>query len=95
MGRSKATRCDAVNEVVIFTTRWCPFCIRAKALLDRKAVVYQEVAVDGDAAMRQEMAEAAGATSVPQIWIGGQYIGGCDQLYGLERSGGLDTLLAC
>lgn len=84
-----------MNDTVIYTTRWCPFCIRAKALLDRKGVVYQEIAVDGDAASRQEMTEAAGGqTSVPQIWIGGQHIGGCDELYGLERSGGLDPMLA-
>jgi glutaredoxin 3 len=50
--------------------------------------------VDGDPSTRQQMAERAGQTSVPQIWIGEQHIGGCDQLYGLERSGGLDPLLA-
>jgi glutaredoxin 3 len=94
VGRAKASSCHAVNDIVIYTTRWCPFCIRAKALLDRKGVVYQEIAVDGDSAARQEMTEAAGQTSVPQIWIGGQHIGGCDELYGLERSGGLDPMLA-
>lgn len=94
MGSAKAPRGKTVNEVVIFTTRWCPFCIRAKALFEQKGIVYQEIAVDGDAAARQEMAEAAGQTSVPQIWIGGQHIGGCNELYGLERSGALDPLLA-
>lgn len=84
-----------MNEVVIFTTRWCPYCVRAKALLDRKGVAYQEIAVDGDAEARQKMVETAGQTSVPQIWISGQHIGGCDELYGLERSGELDSLLAC
>ena len=93
MGRTKASRGHAVSEVVIYTTRWCPFCIRAKALLDQKGVSYQEVPVDGDPATRQQMAERAGQTSVPQIWIDGQHIGGCDQLYGLERSSGLDPLL--
>ena len=83
-----------MNDVVIYTTRWRPFCIRAKALLDRKGVVYQEIAVDGDAAARQQMTAAAGQTSVPQIWIGGQHIGGCDELYDLDHSGGLDPLLA-
>ncbi len=81
-------------DVVIFTTRWCPFCIRAKSLLDQKGISYQEIAVDGDAPARQEMAEAAGSASVPQIWIGGQHIGGCDELYGLERSGALEPMLA-
>ena len=94
MGRPKAPRNHAVIDVVIFTTRWCPFCIRAKSLLDQKGISYQEIAVDGDAAARHEMAEAAGSTSVPQIWIGGQHIGGCDELYGLERSGALDPMLA-
>jgi glutaredoxin 3 len=83
-----------VSEVMIYTTRWCPFCIRAKALLDQKGVEYQEIPVDGDPSTRQQMAERAGQTSVPQIWIGEQHIGGCDQLYGLERSGSLDPLLA-
>ena len=94
MGRAETPRGHAVSEVLIYTTRWCPFCIRAKALLDQKGVSYQEIPVDGDPATRQQMAERAGQTSVPQIWIGGQHIGGCDQLYGLVRSGGLDPLLA-
>ena len=82
-----------MSNVSIYTTRWCPFCIRAKALLDRKGVQYDEIPVDGDPVARQQMAERAGATSVPQIWIEEQHIGGCDQLIGLERSGGLDSLL--
>ena len=95
MGRAKAPGGNAVNDVVICTTRWCPFCIRAKSLLEQKRISYQEIAVDLDATARQEMAEAAGRTSVPQIWIGGQHIGGCDELHDLERSGALDPMLAC
>lgn len=83
-----------MSNVVIYTTRWCPFCVRAKALLDKKGVQYEEVPVDGDPVARQQMTDRARATSVPQIWINGQHIGGCDQLVGLERSGGLDPLLA-
>ena len=83
-----------MSNVVIYTTRWCPFCIRAKALLDRLGVQSDEISVDGDPVARQQMAARAGATSVPQIWINEQHIGGCDQLIGLERSGGLDPLLA-
>lgn len=83
-----------MSHVVIYTTRWCPFCSRAKALLEQKGVQYEEIAVDGDPVTRQHMAERAGATSVPQIWIGEQHIGGCDQLYGLERAGGLNPLLS-
>jgi len=93
MGCAKAPGRYPVSEVVIYTTRWCPFCIQAKALLDQKGVSYKEIPVDGDPAKRQQMVERAGQTSVPQIWIGEQHIGGCDQLYGLERSGGLDLLL--
>ena len=59
-----------MNAVVIYTTRWCPFCVRAKALLDQKGVSYQEIPVDGEPVARQQMAERAGQTSVPQIWIG-------------------------
>ncbi len=83
-----------MSGVVIYTTRWCPFCTQAKALLDRKGVSYQEIPVDGDPAARQQMALKAGKTSVPQVWIGEQHVGGCDELYELEHSGTLDPLLA-
>ena len=80
--------------VEIYTWRACPFCIRAKALLDRKGVTYTEYAIDGDQAARQAMSERAGGrTSVPQTFIDGQHVGGCDDLYALERSGRLDALL--
>ncbi|MCY1410691.1 Glutaredoxin-3 [compost metagenome] len=80
--------------VLIYTTQWCPFCIRAKSLLEQKGVAYEEVPVDGNPALRAEMASKAGRTSVPQIWIGGTHVGGCDDLYALERAGKLDTLLS-
>ena len=83
-----------VTQVTIYTTRWCPFCVRAKALLAHKGVAFEEVPVDGDRALRAEMAARAGKTSVPQIWIGEQHIGGCDELFSLERRGGLDALLS-
>ena len=80
--------------VEIYTWRACPFCIRAKALLDRKGVAYTEYAIDGDQAARQAMSEKAGGrTSVPQTFIDGQHVGGCDDLYAGERSGQLDALL--
>ncbi|MDY0007127.1 MAG: glutaredoxin 3 [Spongiibacteraceae bacterium] len=81
-------------EVVIYTTRFCPYCVRAKMLLDSKGVAYREIAVDGDAERRQEMRRLAGRNTVPQIWIGEQHVGGCDELWALERAGKLDTLLA-
>ena len=80
-------------NVVIYTSSWCPFCIRAKSLLDRKGVAYEEISVDGKPALRSEMASKAGRTSVPQIWIGEAHVGGCDELHALERAGRLDSML--
>jgi glutaredoxin 3 len=81
--------------VEIYTWRFCPFCIRAKGLLDRKGVAYTEYAIDGDEAARAVMARRAeGRRSLPQIFINDQGIGGCDELHALERAGRLDSLLA-
>ena len=80
-------------NVVIYTTARCPYCLRAKALLDSKNVAYEEIPVDGNPTLRAEMASKAGRTSVPQIWIGERHIGGCDDLVALERAGRLDPLL--
>jgi len=82
------------QSVVIYSSDWCPFCIRAKSLLNQKGVDFEEIKVDGKRALREEMARKAGRTSVPQIWIGERHIGGCDDLFALERRGELDTLLA-
>jgi len=83
-----------MQAVLIYTTAWCPYCIRAKALLDRKGVPYEEIGVDGKPDLRAEMSRKAGRTSVPQIWIGSTHVGGCDDLYALERAGKLDALLS-
>lgn len=83
-----------MQAVLIYTTAWCPYCIRAKALLDSKGVAYEEVGVDGKPDLRAEMSRKAGRTSVPQIWIGSTHVGGCDDLYALERAGKLDALLS-
>jgi len=80
--------------VVIYTTVSCPYCVQAKRLLDHKGVPYSEIDVTGNAELRQEMIQASGRRTVPQIFIGGQSIGGFDELYALELSGELDTLLA-
>ncbi|GGJ83516.1 glutaredoxin 3 [Pseudomonas matsuisoli] len=82
-----------MSSIVIYTTAWCPYCIRAKRLLDSKSVPYEEIAVDSRPDLRAEMAQKAGRTSVPQIWIGDRHVGGCDDLFALERAGKLDTLL--
>jgi glutaredoxin 3 len=85
---------SASPSVEIYTWRFCPFCIRAKALLERKGVAYTEYAIDGDDAARAAMADRAdGRTSLPQIFIADQGIGGCDELHALERTGRLDPLL--
>jgi glutaredoxin 3 len=81
-------------NVIIYTTRYCPYCVQAKALLDSKGVPYQEIPVDGDPGLRLEMGRKAGRNTVPQIWIGDDHIGGCDELYALERNKRLDSLLA-
>ncbi|QNI95707.1 glutaredoxin 3 [Synechococcus sp. A15-127] len=82
-------------KVEIYTWRTCPFCIRAKHLLDSKQVSYTEYAIDGDNAARDAMAERSGGhRSVPEIFIDDRHIGGCDELHALERAGELDPLLA-
>lgn len=81
-------------DVEIYTTQYCPYCVRARQLLDSKGVVYNEIHVDGRGDLRQQMMERSGCHTVPQIWIGKQHIGGCDELMALERQGLLDQLLA-
>lgn len=81
-------------KVVLYTTRFCPFCVRAKSLLDHKQVSFEEIAVDNNPDKRREMMEKAGRHTVPQIWIGETHVGGCDELFMLERAGKLDSLLA-
>lgn len=81
-------------HVVIYTTSTCPYCIAAKRLLTKKSAVFEEIKVDGDPAGRARMSKLAGGrTSVPQIFIGARHIGGCDDLYDLEREGRLAPLL--
>jgi glutaredoxin 3 len=82
-------------SVTIYTTRYCPYCHAAKALLDRKGVAFTEIDVSGDWEGRQQMTQRAnGRTTVPQIFIGAVHVGGCDDLYELEQGGKLDPLLA-
>jgi glutaredoxin 3 len=86
---------EQVNATVeIYTWQTCPFCIRAKLLLWWKGVNYTEYKIDGDETARTRMAERAnGGRTVPQIFINNQPIGGCDNLYALDRQGQLDLLL--
>jgi glutaredoxin 3 len=85
---------NQTSKVVLYTTRFCPFCVRAKSLLDHKQVDFDEIAVDNDPDQRREMTARAGRHTVPQIWIGETHVGGCDELFMLERAGKLDALLA-
>ncbi len=81
-------------NVEIYTWSSCPFCIRAKRLLDQKGVEFTEYCIDGDHQAREEMAERAnGKRSLPQIFINDFHVGGCDELHALEFRGKLDALL--
>jgi glutaredoxin 3 len=82
-------------SVEIYTTRYCPYCVAAKALLKRKNVPFTEIDVSGNYELRQKMVERAhGRMTVPQIFIGSIHVGGSDELHALERAKKLDTLLA-
>lgn len=80
-------------SVIIYSSSYCPYCVRAKELLDRKGVTYQEIAVDVDPAEREIMVKKSGRMTVPQIFINDHSIGGFDDLYALEQQGKLDPLL--
>ena len=80
--------------VRMFTTAVCPYCLRAKALLRQRGVEsIEEIRIDADPAAAAEMGRLTGRRTVPQIFIGERHVGGCDDLYALDASGGLKTLL--
>ncbi|SPH23570.1 Glutaredoxin 3 [Defluviimonas aquaemixtae] len=82
-------------RIEIFTTPWCPYCVAAKRLLERKGASYEETDVSGDIRLRQEMTQRAmGRRTVPQIFIDNRHIGGADELHTLDRMGKLDPLIA-
>lgn len=82
-------------EVVIYSTTFCPYCVRAKQLLERKGVAYKEINLSNEAPeVRVELMQRTNHRTVPQIFINDQFIGGFDQLYALEREAKLDQLLA-
>jgi glutaredoxin 3 len=82
-------------RITIYTTPICPYCVRAKALLKKKGAVFDEIDVFMDAGARREMeTKAGGRYTVPQIFIGERHVGGCEDLYALERAGELDPLLS-
>jgi glutaredoxin 3 len=83
-----------VSRIRIYTTRWCGYCVRAKALLEDKGLEYEEVNLDADPAFRRNLHELTGGWTVPQIVIDGEPIGGYTELWRLEKSGQLDARLA-
>ena len=82
-----------MTEVKMYSSDYCGFCIRARRLLESKGVEVTELCVDGNGDLRKQMMQESGRHTVPQIWIGRQHIGGCDDLYRLEHLGQLDSLL--
>jgi glutaredoxin 3 len=79
--------------VTLYTSDWCPYCERAKGLLTRKNVAFKEVNVEDDLKYREEMIALSNRHTVPQIFIGDKHVGGCDDLFELDRSGELDRLI--
>lgn len=81
-------------QITIYTTKVCPYCVRAKQLLDRKGVEYQEISAEDEAVREAMIQKAGGRRSVPQIFINNHHVGGCDDLYALEQKGKLDEMLS-
>ena len=80
-------------DIVLYSTAWCPYCLRARALLERKGLPFREIKVDEDPAEREAMlARSGGRRTVPQIFVGDHHVGGFDELYALDRAGRLDEL---
>lgn len=84
-----------MSNITVYSSPFCPYCHRAKALLKKKGVTFEEIDVFMQPRRKTEMMErAGGAHTVPQIFIGSTHVGGCDELYALDKKGGLDPLLA-
>jgi len=83
-----------MTRIQMYTTRWCGYCVRAKALLDSRRLAYEEIHLDDDPAFRQTLHDLTGGWTVPQILIDGKPIGGYTELWRLDRDGRLDELLA-
>jgi glutaredoxin 3 len=80
-------------DIVMYSSGWCPYCDRARALLARKGLTFREIKVDDDPAERQAMlSRSGGRRTVPQIFIGERHVGGFDDLYSIDKSGELDRL---
>ena len=82
-----------MKPVKIYTTPYCAFCVKAKRLLAKKQVPYEEIDVAGNDSLREKLVQQTGRMTVPQIFIGERHVGGSDDLYALDEEGQLDTLL--
>lgn len=93
MGASEAEPKGTANRIVMYSTRYCPYCIRARGLFGAKGWEFHEIAVDMSPEKRAEMTARAGRHTVPQIWIGDKHVGGCDDLFRLDVTGQLESLV--
>ena len=82
-----------MSHVVLFGTRFCPFCVAARRLMTNKGIDFQDISVDNDPELRSRLIAKSGRNTVPQIWFGTQHIGGFDELRDLERQGTFDSTL--
>jgi glutaredoxin 3 len=80
-------------KITLYVTDWCPYCSRARRLLESKGVPFEEIDVESVSGAREEMLARSGQSSVPQIFIGENHVGGCDALHALDAAGGLDPML--
>ncbi|CAA9889515.1 Glutaredoxin [Candidatus Methylobacter favarea] len=81
-------------EILIYSSRFCPYCMMAKRLLDKKGAPYTEIFVDAEPGLREQMMRKTKRRTVPQIYIGDYHVGGFDDLYALEQQKKLDSLLS-
>lgn len=88
-----SVKAENSQTIVMYATRFCPYCMRARGLFQNKGWDYEEISVDANPELRAEMMEKSGRHTVPQIWIGDQHVGGCDDLFRLEVAGQLDELV--
>lgn len=94
LGKVKMSQQASQNSVTIYTTTHCPYCVKAKMLLEQKGVKYNQINIETSPEIRQEMIlKAGGKKTVPQIFIGDLHVGGCDDLHNLEATGKLDNIL--
>ena len=86
---------NGTPDIVMYSTGWCPYCVRARALLERKGLAFREIKIDEDPAEREAMlARSGGRRTVPQIFVGDHHVGGFDDLYALDKAGKLDELIS-